>query len=69
LTIKQLEIKPRETILFEDSPNGIEAAKQTNAYCVAIPNPITKKLDLSKADLIIKSFTDHTLDDLLLMFA
>ena len=44
-----------EAVAFEDSPNGIAAAKAAGLFCVAIPNPVTVTLDLSAADLVVPS--------------
>jgi beta-phosphoglucomutase-like phosphatase (HAD superfamily) len=54
-----------QAIAFEDSPNGVLAAKQAGLYCVAVPNPITSQLDIEHADLILDSLTDMSLDYLL----
>lgn len=64
--LKKLKVKSSEAIVFEDSPPGISAAKAANLYCVAIPNPITKYLDLTEADKIIKRIKTFSLDNLLI---
>jgi phosphoglycolate phosphatase-like HAD superfamily hydrolase len=53
----------RETIAFEDSPNGILAAKRAGIYCVAVPNELTKDLALSLADHRLRSLEEFNLDD------
>jgi HAD superfamily hydrolase (TIGR01509 family) len=45
-------------IAFEDSPNGIAAAKAAGLMCVAVPNPVTAQLPLGAADLRVESFTE-----------
>jgi HAD superfamily hydrolase (TIGR01509 family) len=60
-----LGIGPLEGVAFEDSANGILAAKRAGLYCVAIPNPLTAKLDLSLADLRLNSLADLPLPTLL----
>ena len=60
-----LGVSPLEAFAIEDSPNGVIAAKQAGMLCVAIPNSITAKLDLSKADLVLRSLSDLLLYDLL----
>jgi HAD superfamily hydrolase (TIGR01509 family) len=60
-----LGVPAAETIAIEDSPNGVMAAKRAGLRCVAIPNPITARLDLSQADLVLGSLADVTLADLL----
>jgi HAD superfamily hydrolase (TIGR01509 family) len=56
-----------EAVAFEDSSNGIAAAKAAGLYCVAVPNRMTTGLDLTAADLIVASFLEIDLD--LLRFA
>jgi HAD superfamily hydrolase (TIGR01509 family) len=60
-----LGISPSEAVAIEDSPNGVMAAKQAGMRCVAIPNSITAKLDLSQADVVVRSLSDVPLRDLL----
>ena len=42
-----LGVSASEAIAIEDSPNGVTAAKRAGMRCVAIPNTITARLDLS----------------------
>jgi putative hydrolase of the HAD superfamily len=56
LAAKKLGISPSEAVIFEDSPNGIKAAKTAGIPCIAIPNDITKSMDLSLATKIVDSF-------------
>ena len=51
-----------EAAAFEDSPNGIAAAKAAGLFCVAVPNRMTTGLDLSAADMVVPSFLDFDLD-------
>jgi HAD superfamily hydrolase (TIGR01509 family) len=60
-----LGVDANEAFAIEDSPNGIAAAKSAGLRCVAIPNPITSRLDLTHADLVMASLADLTLVDLL----
>jgi HAD superfamily hydrolase (TIGR01509 family) len=60
-----LRLGPSEAIAIEDSPNGVIAAKQAGLKCVAIPNSITARLDLSQADAVIGSLAEVTLQQLL----
>lgn len=46
-------VLPGECIVFEDSLTGITAAKRAGAFCVALPNQLTKYQDLSSADLVL----------------
>ncbi|MCA1665866.1 MAG: HAD-IA family hydrolase [Thermomicrobia bacterium] len=60
-----LGLGAREAIALEDSPNGIAAAKAAGLFCVAIPNAMTRDLDLSVADLRLTSLADLPLAQLL----
>jgi HAD superfamily hydrolase (TIGR01509 family) len=66
--IDELGVAAEETIAFEDSPNGIAAAKAAGLRCVAVPNPITATLDLSGADLRLDSLGTHSLEELIARF-
>jgi beta-phosphoglucomutase-like phosphatase (HAD superfamily) len=60
-----LGVTAAEAIAIEDSPNGVAAAKRAGLRCVAIPNSITARLDLSRADLILSSLAELTVGQLL----
>jgi HAD superfamily hydrolase (TIGR01509 family) len=47
-----------EAAAFEDSPNGVAAAKAAGLFCVAVPNRMTTGLDLSAADMVVPSFLE-----------
>ncbi|MCX6054844.1 MAG: HAD family hydrolase [Chloroflexi bacterium] len=64
LALDQLDLNYSEAIVFEDSPNGISAAKSAGIYCIAIPNEITITMDISQADRIVESFLDLNPQDL-----
>lgn len=50
-----LGASPNEAVVFEDSLNGIQAAHTAGLLCVAVPNPVTRGLPLSDADLLTPS--------------
>jgi HAD superfamily hydrolase (TIGR01509 family) len=50
-----LGVGASEAVVFEDSPNGILAARAAGILAVAVANPITARLDLSAADLHLPS--------------
>ncbi len=61
-----LGVAPGEAVAFEDSLNGLRAAKAAGLYSVATPNAITKFLPLEpEADLFLPSLADLSLPDLL----
>jgi len=54
-----------EAIVFEDSPNGVKAARAAGIFVVAVPNPMTARLKIEGADLILKSLAELSLQDML----
>jgi HAD superfamily hydrolase (TIGR01509 family) len=56
LAARKIGLAPDEIIVFEDSPNGVKAAKAVGMACIAIPNELTITMDLSLADKTVKSF-------------
>jgi HAD superfamily hydrolase (TIGR01509 family) len=63
--LERLGVTADEAIAFEDSPNGITAAKAAGIYCVAVPNPTTATLDVTHADLVLGSLEEVPLADLI----
>jgi HAD superfamily hydrolase (TIGR01509 family) len=63
--LRDLGVTPREAIAFEDSPNGVAAARAAGIFCVAVPNPITQCLSLDHADHCVKSLADEPLQQVL----
>jgi HAD superfamily hydrolase (TIGR01509 family) len=62
--LASLGLQPEEVIAFEDSVNGIRAAKGAGIFVVAVPNPITETFPLDEADLRLASLEDISLDEL-----
>ena len=55
-----LEVDANEAVAFEDSPNGVLAAKAAGVFCVAVPNEVTRDLGLAEAgaDIVLDSLAD-----------
>ena len=66
--LELLGLEAHEGIAFEDSPNGIRAAKAAGLLCVAVPNPITATMAFDEADLVLDSLADVPLRELLARF-
>ena len=63
--VRALGVAPHEAVAFEDSVNGIAAAKAAGLLCVAVPNALTAAMDLSRADLRLGSLAETPLERLL----
>ncbi len=63
--LEHLGVRADEAVAFEDSPNGIAAAKAAGIFCIAVPNPVTAGLDLTKADRVVESLADFDIDAVL----
>jgi beta-phosphoglucomutase-like phosphatase (HAD superfamily) len=63
--LTRLGAYPPNAIAIEDSPNGIAAAKAAGIFCLAVPNEVTERLDMSAADLVVRSLEELPLDVLI----
>ena len=63
--VEALGVASREAVAFEDSANGIAAAKAAGLLCVAVPNALTAGMDLSQADVQLDSLAQTSLAELL----
>jgi HAD superfamily hydrolase (TIGR01509 family) len=60
-----LAVSAAEAVAFEDSPNGVTAAKAAGLACVAVPNAITRgAAGLERGDLMVGSLAEVSLDQL-----
>ena len=65
MAASKLGVEPRNALSIEDSAVGLTAAKAAGLYCVVVPNPMTRGMDFSAADVRLDSLEDVTLSDLL----
>jgi len=60
---EKIDIDPKHCLAFEDSPNGVLAAKAAKMKCVVVPDQIIKTDNrFSIADKIIDSLNDFSLE-------
>jgi len=50
-----LKVPAARCFAIEDSPKGVAAAKGAGLYCVAVPNPVTRTLDLGTCNRRLES--------------
>jgi HAD superfamily hydrolase (TIGR01509 family) len=65
LAASRLGVAPERCVVFEDSPNGIRAARAAGMRCVAIPNAVTRALPMEGADLVLTSLGERPLAGIL----
>jgi len=65
LALTQLKVQKDEAVVFEDSPNGVMAARSAGIFVVAVPNPVTSLLQFEGVDLMLTSLSDLYLPRLL----
>lgn len=66
--LERLNACPENALAFEDSLNGLLAAKGAGLRCVVVPTPLTRHLDFSQADLCLESLAAMPLEQLLAYF-
>ena len=60
---RRLDVEPWRCLAFEDSPNGVIAAKAVRMRCIAVPDPaLQNDRRLQAADLILSSLSEFHLD-------
>lgn len=64
---KKLAVQPKDCIVFEDSVNGVKAAKAAGMFCVAAPDKrwIKNRKGMERADLIVSSLRDKKISSIL----
>ncbi|MCZ2121278.1 MAG: HAD family phosphatase [Anaerolineales bacterium] len=61
--LERLEVQKNEAVVFEDSVNGVEAARRAGIFVIAVPNPLTAQMGVS-GDLTLASLAELRLSDL-----
>ena len=63
--LEYLNVKQDAAVVFEDSLNGVAAARRAEIFVVAVPNPLTAKMGVA-GDITVSSLADlsfHELND------
>ncbi len=61
--LERLEVGNDAAVVFEDSLNGVMAARRAEIFVVAVPNPLTAKMGVS-GDLTVPSLSGLTLGEI-----
>lgn len=65
LAARRFEINPEEMLVFEDSPNGLRAAKSAGAKCIVVPHDHTPHHLIEDADHIVPGLHSRELREIL----
>jgi HAD superfamily hydrolase (TIGR01509 family) len=60
--LTELQVAAHEAIAFEDSLNGLRAARAAGIFTVVVPNAMTRHLTLDEADLLLDSLEEFSFD-------
>lgn len=66
ITLRDCGLQPHETIAFEDSMNGLRAAKRAGVYCVIVPNSVTRHLPFELHDDCIHSMKEKKIREIII---
>lgn len=59
-TAETLGTEPKKCIVIEDSPPGVEGAKNAGMVCIGFANTNSGNLDLTGADLVLRDFSSES---------
>lgn len=62
--LEELGLSAAEVVAVEDTPSGVEAAKEAGIFTIATPGETTAGQDFSAADLVVTSLSSVTLEEL-----
>ncbi|HKL86063.1 MAG TPA: HAD family phosphatase [Treponemataceae bacterium] len=63
-TAEILGVEPEDCVVIEDSKNGVIAAKRASMKCIGYAHVDSAKQDVSKADLIVSSIRDLSIQSI-----
>jgi HAD superfamily hydrolase (TIGR01509 family) len=66
--LTRFSIRPEESVVIEDTENGLIAAKKAGIKCVIVPNSYTYTSNFKKADLIVSSLRELDSDKIKALF-
>ena len=63
--LDDLGVTSDEAFALEDSPTGVQGAKNAGLICVAVPGPMTRDRSYDHADMRLESLADMPLEELM----
>lgn len=66
--LRTLGVSAGTCLAFEDSSNGVLAARAAGVACVALPNEMTAAQDFTQADIVVRSVNERTPQEVLARF-
>jgi HAD superfamily hydrolase (TIGR01509 family) len=67
LTARELKVDNTGCLVFEDSPNGVKAAKDAGMKCIGITTNFNGD-ELKKADLVVDAYTELPIEKMMALF-
>jgi HAD superfamily hydrolase (TIGR01509 family) len=64
LAAERLKVPPDSCVVFEDTPNGVAAARAAGMWAVAVPGPMTRTLEFPSPHLTLTSLAEIDLVEL-----
>jgi HAD superfamily hydrolase (TIGR01509 family) len=61
--LERLKVQAGEAVVFEDSVNGVTAARRAGIFVVGVPNPLTAQMGV-RGDITVSSLEQLSLHDL-----
>lgn len=55
---QELGVDPTDALAIEDSTHGVMGAKAAGLRCIAVPGPMTERMDFAHADWLVASLAD-----------
>lgn len=62
--LQELQVSNKKSVVLEDSQNGIDSALAAHIPCIAIPNKLTKNIELNNYTLKINSLEEVNIEKL-----
>ena len=69
MAARKIGVGPADCVVFEDSPNGLSAARRAGMFTIAVQTSSVDIQELSAADFLIQTFEETSLQQVVELFA